>query len=354
MRTSIVMPVHGNWPVVRRAVDALSKEMGGTRELIVVDDASTEPAPEELPNATVLRNDRNLGFGPSCNRGAAEARGRFLCFLNSDSLLTPGALAALEARAERERAATTAVLMDEDGTVQEAGCAIGRDGVTYPLGAGSRRDAHAWAFRREVDYGSAACLLVGRDAFTDVGGFDDLYAPGYYEDADLCLRLAERGVRTVLEPRAQVVHLQYGSGTRERARDLVRRNRGPFLTRWGDRLAMRPVVVAARPWAHRVLALRDGIAILRFLVFDDAGLAGDVARRWPGSRVTLVGAEEGDGIETAAPDDVAEWLEERRFHYTAVLGADSAVGDALRRSQPQAARSLDDRVLPPPGEEPRG
>jgi GT2 family glycosyltransferase len=339
MKTSVIMPVHGNWPVARRALDALEPELGGEREVIVVDDASPEPAPDGLPG-TIVRNDENAGFGPSCNRGAELAQGRFVLFLNSDSIVEPGALAALEARAEREDAAVTGMLLGEDGRVQEAGCAVGRDGVTFPLGAGSEPDDPQWAFRREVDYGSAACLLVSRDRFRELGGFDDRFAPGYYEDVDFCLRLG----RTILEPAARVVHLQHGSGSVERARELVRRNRTAFVERWGSRFAHRPIVVAARPWTHRLLALRDAIALLRILVVGDARLAEEAASRWPHARITLVGAEPADGVESAEASD----LDARHFHYSAVLGEIDV------RSQPQAARDLDDPILPPPGEEPRG
>ncbi len=365
MRTTVVMPVYGNWPVVKRAVAALSTQLGPDRELVVVDDASPEAGPDDLTAARVIRNDESIGFGPSCNRGAAEARGEHLCFLNSDSLVEPGALDALEQAAGDERnGAVGSILLNENGTIQEAGCAIGREGTTFPLGRGSTVDDPRWSFRRESDYASAACLLVRRPAFEELGGFDDRYAPGYYEDADLCLRLAERGLRTVVEPAARTVHLQYGSGSRERATALVRRNQATFMERWGDRLSHRPVVVAAHPWPHRQLALRDAIALTRFLVFDDAELARDLAARWPGSRVTLVGAEGGEGIEAAAPDDLGEWLEERRYHYSAILGADERHTPALARSQPQAIRlardsselaaSLAAAGVAPPGEEPRG
>lgn len=339
MRTSIVMAVHGNWPVARRALEALRLQLDESREVIVVDDASPEPVPQSFP-VPVVRNERPLGFGPSCNRGAGQARGEFLCFLNSDALVEPGALDALEAAASEEgHGAVAATLLDEDGAVQESGCAIGLEGTTFPLGRGADADDGRWSFRREVDYGSAACLLVRRQSFEELGGFDDRYAPGYYEDADLCLRLAERGLRTVVEPAARAVHLQWGSGTRERAKALVRRNQEVFLERWGDRFANRPIVVAAQPWPHRELALRDAIALTRFLVVEDVALAEDVAGRWSGSRVTLLGSREApDGIERADPSNVESWLEDRRFHYSAILGAEGRFATALDRSQPQAAR----------------
>ena len=362
------MPVHGNWPLVRRALDALRPEIGDDRELVLVDDASPEEAAaglgDAVGDAVVIRNERNLGFGPSCNRGAEAARGTYLCFLNSDALVEPRALDELERVAEADgEAAVTAFLVAEDGTLQEAGRTVGRDVVTYPLGHGAAADDPRWAFQREVDYGSAACLLVRSSQFHELGGFDDAFAPGYHEDADFCLRLADRGGRTVVAPGARVVHLEHGSSSVSRARELVRRNVPTLAARWGSRFAHRPIVVALRPWMHRQLALRDAITLSRFLVFDDEGAAKHLARRWRGARVTLVGATPSadDAVETAAPDDVAEWLEARRFHYSVVVGADEALAPMLDRSQPQAVRvkRIDEAELvragiAPPGEEPRG
>jgi hypothetical protein len=160
----------------------------------------------------------------------------------------------------------------------------------------------------------------------------------------ICLRLAELGLRTVLEPAARVTHLQYGSGSEARARSLVERNRRTFLERWGDRLALRPIVVTAKDWPHRALALRDAIALTRFLVFGDGELAARLASLWRHARVTLVG---GDGapsaVERAAPGALESWLDARRFHYSAVVSSrelEPGVVTALERTQPQAERLI--------------
>jgi GT2 family glycosyltransferase len=369
MSVTVVMPVHGNWPVARRALDALRRH-GGDHELVVVDDGSPDRAPEGLPaelsDAGLIRNDTSIGFGAACNQGAELAEGEVVCFLNSDAFVDAGALPALTRRLEDPGVGAAApLLLNEDGSLQEAGGAVGRDGSTYPLGRGASVDDPAWGFRREIDYGSAACLAVRRAAFEEIGGFDEAYTPAYYEDADLCFRLSEVGLRTMLEPNARVTHLQYGSGSQERAQSLVTRNRRTFVDRWGDRLTGRPIVSGSPLWNHRLLALRDAIALVRFLVFADDELASTIASRWPRARVTLIGANGGsEGLELANPPQLDRWLEERRFHYWAILGAPGGADEALSRTQPQAARlnaSLDDLVetlsgagIAPPGEEPVG
>jgi GT2 family glycosyltransferase len=369
MTLSVVMPVHGNWPVVSQALQALRQD-GVVRDVIVVDDASPDETRlrlrSEFDEVLLIEKSECRGFNAASNEGAKRAGGRFICFLNSDTRVKNGALAALERAADQTGVGAAApLLLNADGSLQEAGGAVGRDGVTFPLGRGARPDDPTWAFTREIDYGSAACLVVRRSTFEELGGFDPAFAPAYYEDADLCLRMADRGLRTMLEPAARVTHLQYGSGSRERAQALVTRNRRTFLERWGRRLAERPIVSSPYLWAHRLIALRDAISLVRFLVFEDDALASSLANRWPRARVTLLGGSGADDrLEHAHPPDLGTWLERRRFHYWVVFGSPTGADEALSRSQPQAAR-LDARSddleealvavgVPPPAEEPVG
>lgn len=374
VKASVIVPVHGNWAVASRALEILRERADG-REVIVVDDASPDGTGDRLEqhaDFALVRNERNVGFAAACNQGATRASGSRFCFLNSDAFVEPGALDALERALEPAGVGAAApALLNQDGTLQEAGGAIGSDGATFPLGRGHQAGDPAWCFQREVDYGSGACLLVERAAFERLGGFDEAYAPGYYEDADLCLRLAESGLSTVLEPAARVTHLQYASGSEARARTLVKRNRRTFLARWGSRLARRPIVLSARAWPHRSLALRDAIAATRFLVFDDPQLAATLTSIWRHARVTLVGNEQApDRVERAQPEQLERWLDERRFHYSAVLAAElePSLIETLDQTQPQAPRVADASAdsaealvaelasvgIAPPGMEPRG
>ena len=93
--------------------------------------------------------------------------------------------------------AVVPMLLNPDGTIQEAGSVI--DSVGWPLafGRGESADAFAHRFRREVDYGSAACVLIRRHDFAEAGGFEPAYGIGYFEDVDLSFKLKERGLRTI-------------------------------------------------------------------------------------------------------------------------------------------------------------
>ena len=205
-------------------------------------------------------------------------------------------------------------------------------------------------------------MLIGRQTFAGLGGFDDRYAPAYYEDADLCLRLAQTGVKVVYEPRATVTHVRYGSGTLDGAKQLSERNRKLFVDRWADALAGRPWTLAAATEQTEVAA-RDASAAPRILVCappDQPGIPEFVVGlrgAWRGDPVTwpngplvtwatgpLAGLDPSPwlelGVELAADADPG-WLAGRLFHYDLALLADApdaALVAALERTQPQATR----------------
>nr|QQZ49906.1 glycoside hydrolase family 99-like domain-containing protein [Phenylobacterium glaciei] len=126
-----------------------------------------------------------------------------------------------------------------DGRLQEAGARIGVDGTSEMIGLFDDPSLPRWNVRREVDYASGACLALRREVFADLGGFDIVFAPAYCEDADLCFRLRERGLRIVYEPTSEIVHHlsvtanSIDVGYKHR---LATRNQQAFVQRWGERL----------------------------------------------------------------------------------------------------------------------
>jgi GT2 family glycosyltransferase len=377
---SVVMVLYGGWKLACRAISALAEHTAAGFELILVDNASPDDTlarvEERVTGATVLRNEVNRGFGGASNQGAGRARGRYLCLLNSDALVEPGWLEPLlEALEEPGTGAAVPLFLNDDGTVQEAGSVVDSIGHAHAVGAGGDPNDFAYRFPREVDYGSAACLLVPTGLFLELGGFDEAYSPGYFEDTDLCFRLHRRGLRTIFEPRSCVVHIRHGSRTSESARQLMESHRDLFVERWGERLARRPRVIEAAQKPHQMLAARDAEALERFLVIDDRvpytdrgsgdprmfALLGELSALWPSARITLLAESGADaeryaepllrlGIEVACPPvDWERWFHERRFHYGHVIvsrqqNAERFAG-YLSRTQPQAQRIFDTEAL---------
>ena len=147
-----------------------------------------------------------------------------------------------------------AKILNLDGTLQEAGCVLSRSGRPQFYGFGDDPAKPEYNVPRVVDYSSASCLLVRRRAFHDVGGFDPLFAPFYFEDVDLGLTFAARGWKTLYEPRSVVTHLRGASETeKEAAIQVWSHNETAFEARWRSFLAPYPRFVP--PGGNRDLFL---------------------------------------------------------------------------------------------------
>jgi GT2 family glycosyltransferase len=107
--------------------------------------------------------------------------------------------------------------------------------------------------------------LVRHAAFEALGGFDERYGRAYYEDVDLCLRLAQRGLATIYEPRCTVTHVRYGSSRGESQTELSEHNRHRFLERWRSLLGGRPMTFSGAS-RQAVIAGRDALAAPRVLI----------------------------------------------------------------------------------------
>jgi GT2 family glycosyltransferase len=216
----------------------------GLYEIIVVDDASIEPVSTALTGVSglrVVRNDANLGFIEACNRGATLARGDILVFLNNDTLVTDGWLSALiSALAEREVGLVGAKLIFPDGTLQEAGGIVWRDASASNCGRNDDPGKPEYNYLRDVDYCSGACLAMRRSEFLALGAFDNRFAPAYYEDVDLAMRMREAGKRVVYQPAARVVHFEGVTSGLNLQQGVKRHqliNQVKFLERWRHALA---------------------------------------------------------------------------------------------------------------------
>ena len=356
---SVVLVTYGGWDWPYRALEALREHTEEHLEVICVDNASwdgTGDLLEELvAGATIIRNRRNRGFAGAANQGAAAARGKYLCFLNPDSLVQPGWFRPLLAAIEHPGVgAAIPRFLGPDGRVQEAGSVIDRQGWSAAIGRGHAADDPETLFPRMVDYGSAACLLIRRRTFRSAGGFDEAFYPAYCEDVDLSFRLREAGLHTRYEPASTVIHagtVSTANITRDR---LIERNRRLLLRRWGHLLDGRPPLLDVDDRPHRLLALRDALAADRILVLPerlpmaDDPMAGLLARAGaaPSARVTVAVAREdgrpqaagllASGVEVAWTDDLERWLAGRRYHYSSVIGGPAAPRPLVHRWQPQA------------------
>lgn len=243
---SVIVPSYGQVPFTLRCLAALAAHPPAAAiEVLVIDDASPDPAVAELAavrGIRLIRHDRNLGFLHSCNATAKMARGRYLLLLNNDTQMLQGALDAMVATfaAVPEAGIVGAKLLFPDGTLQEAGGIVWADGSAWNFGRGDDAGKAEYNYLRDADYVSGAALMLPRALFAALGGFDPRYAPAYCEDSDLAFRVRAAGYRVLYQPRATVVHCEgvsHGTDPAHGIKAAQAINQARLAARWADTLA---------------------------------------------------------------------------------------------------------------------
>ena len=203
-------------------------------EIIVFDNGSTDLTSkllERCGNLVICKSESNLGFLQGVNAASESARGEYLLLLNNDTQVPFGTLEkALEIiSADKDVGAVGARLILPDGTLQEAGSIVWNDGSCLGYCRGRAPNHFEANFRRDVDYCSGAFLLTRTNLFKELGRFNPIYEPAYYEETDYCLRLWEKGLRVVYDPSVVVFHFEFASsGTSAAATALQAMNQTKF------------------------------------------------------------------------------------------------------------------------------
>ncbi len=212
---SIIIPVFNNLELTKQCLTTLAFATTGVDyEVILVDNGSTDGTASFLQtlqgDVRIIQNDENLGFAKACNQGAKAARGKYLVFLNNDTIPQPNWLGPLvqEVDEHPDVGIVGSKLLYPDGTIQHAGVVFMREGLgPYHIYQKMPADSPAVNRRREFKAVTAACLLIRRDLFEAVGGFDEAFVNGF-EDVDLCLKVRRRGAQVVYQPRSVLYHLE--------------------------------------------------------------------------------------------------------------------------------------------------
>ena len=244
-RVSMVIPLYAQAELTRACLHSIREHTRGVPyEVILVDDAAdveTRRLLDEVRGANVLRNEKNIGYLRSVNRGASVARGQWLVLFNNDTEVTRGWLSAMLDCADSapDVGVVTPKYIYPDGSLNEAGGVIWRDGTGTNYGRGDAPHHFQYEYRRETDYGSAAALMVSAQLWNDVGGFDERFLPMYYEDADLCFEARKHGLRVLYEPEAVIVHVEgatAGNDADSGHKRYQERNRPKFVAKWRTEL----------------------------------------------------------------------------------------------------------------------
>lgn len=240
---SVIIPVYNNARLTLECLASIAAcPLSTPTEFIVIDDASTEaavPRLAEVDGLRMLRNDENLGFLRAVNRAAKEARGRYLLFLNNDTQVRPGWLDRLVATMSApDVGAVGAKLVYPSGHLQEAGVCMRMDGSAQLVGLNADPADPLFNQVREVDYCSGACVMIEKGLFDEIGGFDERFAPAYFEDADLGFQVRQRGKKNIYCPSAEVIHhLSVTTGGQGDKLARIAINKEKFVAKWSRELS---------------------------------------------------------------------------------------------------------------------
>ena len=327
---SVVICAYGKVPMTLDCLWAIHEAQlanSARVEVIVVDDASPDDTSIRLAKIRGLQLvtlTENVGYLRAANRGIEAARGRHILMLNNDTLpqgrwIDP----LLETMQSRGALAVGSKLVFADGTVQEAGGIIFSDGSGWNFGRGGDPDGPAFRYERRVDYCSAASLLIDGEFLRARGGFDERYAPAYYEDTDACFAAREAGGEVWFQPSSVVVHLEGQSHGTDENSGLKRHqviNRETFIERHAAALREQQppgaehVMVARERVRSRVIVVDNEVptadrdsgslrlfSIMRGLVRDGYGVTFLPVNGW--RRPPYTRRLEAEGVEVLGTED---------------------------------------------------
>ncbi len=223
---SLIIPLYGRVDFLEYQMAIFSQQLGTTpvEILYVLDDPSKQRELEVLAHSTferfrlpfrLLLLQGNVGFAPANNVGLHAAKGAYVCFLNSDVFpITPHWIESLIAGLEQnpDIGIVGARLLFEDGSVQHEGCRydplseFGDWQFIEHVNKGRRPGVTSGLQRHDAVTG--ACMVMRRSFANEMGGFDEAFIVGDFEDSDLCLKTRERGLTCAVDNGVEMYHLE--------------------------------------------------------------------------------------------------------------------------------------------------
>lgn len=255
-RVSLIIPTRDNLALLRSCIDSILGLTTYPRyDLLIVDNQSNQPETLDYlamigarERVTVLRYDAPFNYSAINNWAARHTKGEVLGLVNDDiEVLSPDWLDEMASQAWRpDVGAVGAMLYFPDGRIQHAGVILGLGGIADHAYAGLPRGylGHGWRARvcQNLSAVTAACLLVRRDVFEQVGGLDEKLRVAF-NDIDFCLRVKEAGYLNVWTPFAELYHHQSASRGAENSPEKLERFLGEVALmegRWGGLLRADP------------------------------------------------------------------------------------------------------------------
>ncbi|RKY29415.1 MAG: hypothetical protein DRP74_08865 [Candidatus Omnitrophota bacterium] len=230
MTCDIVIPVHNQLEYTKTCLGSIKKYTQYPHRIIIVDDASDRETQEYLGNLNnkqeifLIRNETNLGWLKSANKGLSQAKAEYICLMNNDTVVTEGWLEEMINIAEKEKD-------------------IGLINPSWEKPNRASLDNYARNIKKfrgqyiETDWARGFCILIKREVIDKIGYFDEVYSPGYFDDHDFSVRAIKKGFRC-LRSRASFVWHYRNITFQEKLKNeafnrVFERNRKIFYQKWG-------------------------------------------------------------------------------------------------------------------------
>ena len=233
---SIIVPVYNQYEYTLQCLWSIYQHASDIPiEVILADDNSTDETRfirKRVKNLIISRNSTNLGYIKNCNRAAKQAKGKYLYFLNNDTIVQPNWLRELvDVFTNNPRAGVVGSAVHKpNGLLQECGVFMFKD---YFCTTDSKQepDLSCYNYLRPCDYVSGCSLMTPKKLFEDIGGFDERYSPAYCDDPDYCLSARARGYEIWVQPKSKILHfgnITYGT----LSNSLMERNNSLLREKW--------------------------------------------------------------------------------------------------------------------------
>jgi GT2 family glycosyltransferase len=253
---SIIIPIYGRFDLLNRCIEALPEASKGLPyEVILVDNASPDKdeAFEFYRGKTefkLFKNNKNEGFPKACNQGARWAKSPLLFFLNSDVILEKDAIDYLVREMDDPEVGVcgTRLLFPPyaeglnqqirpPNKIQHVGLETDIHGRFQHSFIGWDADHPKVMKQREVYAVTGAALMTRKKIWDKIGGFDEAYGLGTYEDMSLCLSVRDLGYNVIVSVKATGIHFTGATAESQKIQYPMEYNRLIFLQKWGNRLA---------------------------------------------------------------------------------------------------------------------
>lgn len=244
---SVIIPVYNHvLDTLVSIVSLLEHHHGESLEIIVADDGSSDATASTMIAiggvVRLLTQPKNLGFLRNCNAAAQTAAGDKIVFLNNDTVVLPSWLENLiePLRGDSSIGYVGSKLLNWNGTLQEAGGILWKDGSAWNFGRNQDPRLPEFSYQKDIDYCSGASIATTMTAWRKLGGFDEAFAPAYCEDSDYAFRVRQLGLRTVYQPHSQLIHHEgrsHGLDTSSGIKAYQVRNQHKLFERWKDVLS---------------------------------------------------------------------------------------------------------------------